>query len=339
MRKKILIQQSKIFHYRIPLFERLKKNFDIGLLLEPEYFKSHTSNIYISTVTVGAFKFQNPLKLIPQIKKCHKIILLANPRIITNFLLVILFPKKVIFWGPWKSKSVFANFIMIFSLKICRNSIITYSPKHSEFYIEKGISRKKFINSRNSLYVPFQNKIDLKKNRNSVLFVGSLNKRKGLESIIEQFLNFQSGIKDNVQLEIVGSGPLEDFLISKYGKIKNIQFHGHIESKDEKLVEIYNRAFVSVSLNQAGLSVIQSFGYGVPFITRENSISGGEKDNIIHNHNGFIIEHDYELNSILIELFMDKNKRYQLHVNSLNYYNMNCSIEQYIESFKKAING
>jgi glycosyltransferase involved in cell wall biosynthesis len=77
-------------------------------------------------------------------------------------------------------------------------------------------------------------------------------------------------------------------------KIQNrVIFKGKITSNKD-LIEFYRNAFVSVSFGQAGLSVLQSLGYGVPFITKKNAISGGEITNIIDKYNGFLCEDSVE---------------------------------------------
>ena len=54
-------------------------------------------------------------------------------------------------------------------------------------------------------------------------------------------------------------------------------------------LKFYNRAIMSISLNQAGLSVLNSFAHGVPFVTMNNAASGGEKFNIVNNYNGIFL--------------------------------------------------
>ena len=98
-------------------------------------------------------------------------------------------------------------------------------------------------------------------------------------------------IPKDIKLVIVGDGQEADRLKILITKL-NLESRVFLKKgtyDNLKIRNYYSRSLASISLNQAGLSILQSFSYKVPFITKSNSISGGEKNNIFHGFNGFLI--------------------------------------------------
>ena len=82
----------------------------------------------------------------------------------------------------------------------------------------------------------------------SVLYVGKLSKRKGVDQLIAAFNTIYTALDIEVKLVIVGDGPMMGELLStaKKNKIKdNVEFKGHIADKD-KLLNIYRGADIFV---------------------------------------------------------------------------------------------
>ena len=116
--------------------------------------------------------------------------------------------------------------------------------------------------------------------KNTILFVGSLDQRKELDVLLKAFSEIIEVIPKSINLVIIGDGEEKENLIKLIEKLslkKRVSMKGKITSNVD-LIEYYKKALVNVSFGQAGLSVLQSFGYGVPFITKINAISGGEKN-------------------------------------------------------------
>ena len=83
-------------------------------------------------------------------------------------------------------------------------------------------------------------------------------------------------------------------------------------------MNFYKFAYCSISYGQAGLSVLQAFAFGVPFLTTENAISGGEKHNIENGKNGFLVKGKKNFKKILIKFLTDQSlseKWVHMHIN------------------------
>ena len=92
------------------------------------------------------------------------------------------------------------------------------------------------------------------------------------------------------------------------------------------------------SYGQAGLSVLQSFAYGVPYITCKDAISGGEHKNIVHKMNGLLFDDQYSIEDAINDLILDKDFAIKLGKNAYNYYSKFCTIEEMAKGFHEAIN-
>ena len=158
--------------------------------------------------------------------------------------------------------------------------------------------------------------------------------------LINAFSNVLTKIPTTINLKIIGDGhdfDLANRLITKL-KLKNrVELLGRI-TETQKLQEHYKSALFSISFGQAGLGILQSLGYGVPFITSKDAISGGEISNIKHEFNVILCENNQaSLEHSLIKYANNYDLCKDLGKNAFEYYTKNCTIEQMIEKFSKII--
>ena len=142
------------------------------------------------------------------------------------------------------------------------------------------------------------------------------------------------------KLEIIGDG--DEFhkikqIINDNNLSDNIILRGQITDEVE-ISHAFNRALLCVSPDQAGLSVLLSMGYGVPFVTRHNSITGGERLNIVNGINGILYNNEDDLNKIILDCFTKSDKYLTIGQNAYNYYLNNATIQHMYNGFFKAIN-
>lgn len=103
--------------------------------------------------------------------------------------------------------------------------------------------------------------LDVDKKRKDYLFIGRLSNEKGIQIAIDGF-----NLLNNVNLHVIGSGPLEDQL--KKQANKNIIFHG---SKDKSFIKnklSESKALIFPSICYEGLpnTLLEAFSSGTPVI-------------------------------------------------------------------------
>jgi len=341
--KRILIQYNFILHYRKSFFNELSKYYDVTVL--------HSGNIsvckedkykekIIPVKKLGPFYIQKGV--FKEVKNDYDIVIaLFDVRWINTVLSIFINKNsKFIWWGAWITKSKISNFIRLFFTKRSDANIF-YTNEAKIDFINYGINDSNLYVANNTFDVGKRIKSYENELKNTILFVGSLDKRKQNDVTINAFKKIINDIPKEITLIIIGDGSersnLEQLVIEL--KIeKRVFFKGKITNVDE-LREYYKKAIVSVSFGQAGLSVLQTLGFGVPFLTKRNAISGGEKTNMKHNINGMFCDDNIEsLESNLKYLCNNINYARNLGKNAYQYYSDYCTIENMVQGFLDAIN-
>ena len=167
-------------------------------------------------------------------------------------------------------------------------------------------------------------------------------KEKYIYELIEAFIKAKKNfINSNFfTLDIIGIGEeLENIkkLISVNDLEQSVILHGAIY-EETVLAGFFNKAIMCVSPGQAGLSVVKSMGYGVPFVTRSTAITGGEKFNITNKVNGLFYDDEEELKQIIVDavnspdIFIEMGKRAREH------YMSKATIKNMADNVINAIN-
>lgn len=78
-------------------------------------------------------------------------------------------------------------------------------------------------------------------------------------------------------------------------------------------------------------------GYGTPFVTRNDSLTGGEKFNIKHNINGLLYKESKNLHDILLDVHNNKKRYIEMGRNSKKFYENERKPENMIKGFLDAI--
>ena len=127
---------------------------------------------------------------------------------------------------------------------------------------------------------------------NSLLFIGRLEKRKGIDFLIRAVVHVRRTIPD-VKVYLVGSGNLDRSTIQyikRHNLMPNLSFEGTIP--DEMVNVWYNRvtAVVIPSVFEGfGLTAIESMASGTPVIATRVD---GLKDIVIHGKNGLLTDYN-----------------------------------------------
>lgn len=341
--KKVLIIQNKILHYRKALYNELSTKYNVTVLHSGEKSLTKEDNykeIISNKTKILYFEIQHDV--LSEVRNNYDVVVAMLDLHWLNCLLIPYFIKNktnLIWWGQWLTGNIIADKFRIYFSKGKRNSIL-YTESAKKEFINKGVSEKKLFVANNTIDVEIRYKCFNELNKSNILFIGSLNKRKQLDVLLMAFKEIIHDIPKSINLIIVGNGEEKDKLNTLIGELElndRVFMKGKITS-NKLLLDFYKKAIVNVSFGQAGLSVLQSFGYGVPFITKVNAISGGEKTNIIDGYNGYFCEDTVEsLKSKLLLIIGNKELAKELGKNAYDYYSEKCTIKNMAKGFIDAI--
>ena len=345
-KKKILIIQSAIPHYRIPVFNELGRSVDLTVI----YDRGGAPNeINFTAKKVDTINIKNKLwihkkNIVAIAKKFDAVICMLDSSYLTTRLLLKTRGKaKLILWGIGVSAGYSVRFDSIpetaasYMQMIGKaDAALFYSSYPIDKYVKMGISKDKLFVANNTVQVlPIE---ECKKD--TILFVGSLYRAKKIFELLECYKAARAECGNLPRLIIVGdgedAGPVKDW-VNANGFENEIILPGAIY--DEKtLAEYFSSAIVCISPDQAGLSVLKSFGYGVPFVTHKDAITGGERLNIQNGVNGVLINSFDEITNIIRECAENPERYMEMGKNAKEYYDENRTINHMVSGLVDAIN-
>jgi glycosyltransferase involved in cell wall biosynthesis len=85
---------------------------------------------------------------------------------------------------------------------------------------------------------------------------------------------------------------------------------------------MFQKTLACISPLQGGLSVLESMGYGVPYITDANAITGGEAFNIVDGKTGLRVNNMSidKLKDIILDISSNKQKYIEMGNNAYKHY-------------------
>lgn len=340
--KKILIIQNIIPLYRKPLYNLLSEHYHVTVLHSGNATVTD-SDLYEEVIKpyykLTKFYFQKGVLEAIWSNNYEVIITMFDLGWFMNLFGVFVKRKsRYLFWGHRYSKNSIGNIVRNFFMKRC-DGIILYSDCEKNRMILNGIDKSKIFIAHNTMLIGNSQNGSLNLVKNKILFVGRAQKRKKVDLLLKAFATIKDNIPSSITIDIVGDGG-ENLYLSELAASLNIEnrvlFHGAIT--DEALLKpIFMESIAYVSPGAVGLSVLQSFSYGVPVITGRNNYHGPEFSNIYHDVNGFIYESIDDLEKVLTELCNNKNKAKKLGNNAYKYYTEKREMNVMLEGFQKAI--
>jgi glycosyltransferase involved in cell wall biosynthesis len=344
MKKDLLITYNQLFHYRKSLFNSLSEYYNVTVLHSGKETVSQGdsySEKILPIRKIGPLFLQKGIITEIRKKQYDVIVYLFDLRYILTILSFSFFSRKAkrILWGAWFTKNSLANKARIFLRKRADASIL-YTYKTKQDFIDKGLDEKRLFVANNTFDVGPRFRAYEYSDKSSLLFVGSFDKRKQNDILISAFENIVEKIPVDIKLVFIGDGPEYEntkSLVSGKKISARIQFLGRI-NETEQLKQHYKEAIISVSFGQAGLSVLQCFGFGVPFLTKKNAVTGGEITNIKNGLNGILCEDSItSLENSLIQICNNVDHAKELGKNAFQYYSDFCTMENMTQGFRDAI--
>lgn len=199
------------------------------------------------------------------------------------------------------------------------SKIISISSTNTERALSVGALPKKIVRIPNGINInewkpipkeDARKKLDIDLDKKIVLFTGNLQKRKGIDILIESFRQVVDEISE-VNLIIVGSGEEEKnlkFLTNKLGLHASVKFTGRVS--DEELKLWYNACDVYVLPSKSeGLSIamLEAMSLEKPIITTKPEM--GTYDCLIDGENGYFVDYGNidELAQKIIKILEDND--------------------------------
>lgn len=354
MKPKVLLIQEYIPYYRMPIFNRLAEEVDLTIVYSEGTLPTEAkfTPLYIPKrrIPINLFVKKTSRVLSKQsyyklAKKYDVVISIAYYKWWDMMMMEYLPHKyKYIYWGIGVSASYGVPYDSNFSIakKTFRHAkkvdaMLFYSDYPVRKYKEMGISKDKLFVAHNTVEVadaPY-----ISEGRNSILFIGTLYKEKKVDVLIDSYHTTYQKNCNLPRLIIIGDG---EERITLENKVKDLNQEGNIEfvgkiTDDNILKNYFAKAIICVSPNQAGLSVLKSMGYGVPYVTHKDAITGGEIFNIHHGVDGILLNDFSELDNILLETATNKDKYIEMGRAAYNFYHNERLPKNMVQGFVDAI--
>ena len=347
--KKVLIIYNQLFHYRRPIFKILAEKCDLTVafsLGSGEKLDANYKIIKLPILKMGRFVLHrvNIYKLC-----CQFDVVIAYGDIAWLKLSSLPFRRKrdfkVIFWSPGVSASYDKKYDEVSRWDNVRDffyrradALVFYSDYPIQKYTKRGFRREKLFVANNTVEVN-KSQEESAHCKDSILFIGSIYMQKGVLKLLENYESAHNEKSDIPILNIIGWGD-EFKVVERWVKAHKLEskifLKGAIYDAAEK-AKYFKKAIACISPSQAGLSVLESMGYGVPFITMHDANTGGERHNIKHGYNGLLLKEISELKSIIIDITVNQYNYIAMGNNALEYYNKNTRPEDMVNGLTMAI--
>lgn len=340
-------------HYRVPLFRYLVKlGYNITICY-PAYFKRRSPTIEELDPDLSSSVQAIPLKVrkfpgfyffgVINPDQYDVIICMQDLRVIDFWKLTLNpFKKyKLIHWGigvsSFDKKNGFTTAIRNF-LTLFADKLILYSEEAQKYYSKK--LQGKIVVAHNTVDNKWSEDFSGFDN-DCFLFIGQLDKRKGITKLMKAFSVYlqEAGKTDIQKLVIIGDGEMGDELqklASELQITRYVIFTGSMKEDDQKR-EYFKRAQLCISMKQAGLAILESFSYGVPFVTSRDAITGGERFNIQHKNTGFFVESVQDLTDLFHYTQKNREEVKRIGSNAYDFYHQQRSSEKMAGVFDDVI--
>lgn len=345
-KKKVVILQKRIKDYRVHLFDGVGELYETTIVgyLDPLIKGDNYSTLKLKhkywPISLD-YIFDKELHTL--LKDADVVIKSTDFRSINNVLLRKAAPKaKIIMYGIGVSASYNEHYDEVDEskqyLKMIEKSdaVIFYYDYPKNKYVKQGANPDKLFAANNTVYVP---EFDLNRNPENILFIGELYAQKGVDVLIEQYSKAYQKDKDIPNLLLVGDGAERESLenlVKEKGISSKVTFLGKITDNNE-LKGIFESSYICISPRQAGLSVLKSMAYGVPFVTVENAITGGEIFNIENKKTGLILKNENEIMDVILDCSKNSDTYYEMGMKAREFYFKHRTMKQMVNVFDEAI--
>lgn len=344
---KVLLLNRYIADYRLHIFNLLGEKVDLTIVhsgkirTEPNLkFKQRI----ISLKKIGPFLYY-PVNFHKICDGYDIVISDGNIRYIDRNMLILNPFRKYewINWGIGVSASYDKKFDQDKRLDFIRHFIfkradvqVFYCDYPLKKYVNAGFKPESLFVANNTTVVSYNENKNFKKHK--LLFVGTLYRQKNIYELLDAYLQYSKSSSNCLPLEIIGDG--EEYAnITKWIQTNQlndkIKLHGAIFNH-EILEQHFRESYACISPGQAGLSVLTSMGYGTPYISKIDAITGGEIFNIKDKVNGVLYNKEDELINIIQDVEINPAKYIEMGNIARDYYLNHRRPEQMVQGLLDA---
>jgi glycosyltransferase involved in cell wall biosynthesis len=331
---KVIILYNKIFHYRVPIWNLLAEKCDLTVTYSqgdgkvPEGMECKFHVIHLPAWSLNGRIIIQKANIRKLARQYDVVIAYGNISWLKFSTLPWFNKTKVIYHTLGvsadynKGYDVHKGWDKVRSFFYSKaNALVFYTTYPFEKYKKLGIPCQKMFEAPNTVEVhPIKENVD----KDSILFIGTLYRQKGLQALLDAYLKLRN-LETLPPLCIIGKGPDSEPIrqwIADNNMERLVKMKGAIYDIDEK-AKYFAKAYASISPQQAGLSVLESMGYGVPFVTSRNAITGGEILNIHNGIDGVVMDNEKQLPDVIRDISENKEKYIEMGRKAQEYYNEN----------------
>lgn len=343
---RVLLHQDIIPHYRKPILEIIGQYVDLTVVYSGETATSGNNYrlVKIPCYHIPKLGDYHGIDFCRLVKESDVIIsILGRKSIDIDNAKFINKNVKIIKWGIGVSASYNTRYDSvppskkyISMMKQC-DAVLFYSDYPKKKYADMGLPSESMFVANNTVSVKPMKMTDKK---DILLFIGSLYAQKRVDLLIKSYIEADRIDNTTPPLYIIGDGDerpsLEKYVMQSKVQDKII-FCGQIND-DDILSQYFSRAYACISPDQAGLSVLKSMGYGVPYITCKDAITGGEIFNIHNGIDGVLLEDLRELKNTILDISSHSEKYINMGLAAKKYYEENRTPQMMAGGFIDAIN-
>jgi glycosyltransferase involved in cell wall biosynthesis len=341
---RVLVVYTELLEYRVGVFEALAEHCNMTVVHSGKRLTDGDrgfEEIVIPVRKLWRLRFQAHLFRVIKRDDFSVVIFFMDIAWVSTVIAFLRLPRcqRRLTWGIWRTGFFVADCWRLILAKRAHCNIV-YSHTAAKDLVSCGVSPSRITVAVNTIRVrrPGRNAAS---HRNCVLVVGSFNKRKQNDVTLRAFAAVAERLRIDIRLVFVGAGVDRERIerLAQASVLRNrIEFHEATHDED-LLRSFHDHAVCSVSFGQAGLSVLQSFAFGVPFVTRRDAITGGEREHVIHRYNGLLCEDTQgSLEESLEYMFQDSCRAQQLGQQALDSYLKHASVHHMVSGFLSAMN-
>jgi glycosyltransferase involved in cell wall biosynthesis len=348
MKKSVVILQGQIPPYRVPFFNALGQVFNVTVIhggkpvaVAGQRFKE----VVLPLRKAGPFHILSGLDehFADRPSAVVGMFDLRWPQFIARRIEAN--ESRFLLWGHRYSRHAAVNMVRDILLKRSDGAIL-YGEEERQRMLARGIPREKIFISPNSIEIP--NYADTsRQSKSSLLYVGRLQERKRLDTIMNAFAAVQAEIPAQVTFDIVGEGEVRKSLESLARSLlpaHRVIFHG-AQSDHAVLKPLFSKAVAYVSDN-VGLGLLHSFAYGVPVVTFRHTAQtrtgfrhGPEMHDFQDGVNGVLCGDEGAFREVIVRLFSQPSWSSSLGLSAYLLYKEGRTMDHMVNGFADAVLG